>query len=184
MVIHKNEHINEKACIEPEKYTLKQCFELLFPTFDGSMTQLLEICFDTQIHVFLLEQTFVELPHDLAQPLAGWHAGAPALKRRVLLQHGKTKQNLLFATSFLILSNAPPILYQSMQEQILLPLGKTLRTLPLMREIVQTSKAPAEAEWRTYFDLPEDAHCLSRRSFLHFEQGAAMLLEEVIPCSK
>jgi chorismate-pyruvate lyase len=181
VIIRKNKDVESKVSIEAEQFTRLEYFELLFPTYDGSMTRLMEICFQTEIRVCLLEQKEAPLPEELARPLPGWHHGAPTIKRVVLLQHASTRENLLFAISYLLLSHAPARLYQAMQAQTLLPLGKTLQQIPLLRHILQAEKVPATNEWRTYFSLPASAHCLSRHTMLHFEQGPAMLLQEVIP---
>ena len=174
-----NEYRNNKRHTKgtDPRETLEHDLEALFPLPYDEIT-MLETYFQAHVEVQLLSEETERLHFALDD--AFFQKGDLVMDQRILLQHGKTRETLLYAASLLLLERLPPLIRASLPSQGVQPLGRLLHPVPTQQTLVECQRQQAGQFGVDYFDLDFQAPCLAR-TILYSLQGPVMLVHEIIP---
>jgi len=162
-----------------------QVFEKLFPTYTGSMTALIEECFDdVHLESLILTQRVEPLEGFLADltTVQGFKRGENVIHRRVLLRDKKTKENFLYASCLLNINRLPKSILRGIEKDPEKPLGRYLNAVQLEKVILSTANRSCCLFLAEQFSRHESELCHVRRVLFSIERSPAMLIEEVFPC--
>lgn len=168
---------------DTDGFPWERVLEALFPIYDGSMTRLLEHCFQSRVQMQILFQAM----HPLERRLAALRLdkGGLVIEQRVLLVQEETGKNLLFAASVIVPAIFPPSILQGIQQQDApQPLGRIVQNVPVCRQILACKERPAGALLADSLGVGPQAACCARLSLLRFDERLTTLIKEVILLSR
>lgn len=158
------------------KRMVARCFKAPLPTpYDQIMA--LETCVRASIEVTLLYEQTERLGFALD---ASFKQNDLVIDQRVLLKHGATGENLLYAASLLLLDVLPQQLAPQLHTEHALPISRLLQGVAPKQTIVACELQSAGKLESEYFGLDFDAPCLAR-TILYALDSPVLLVYEIIP---
>ena len=146
---------------------------------DGTLTKMLEVYLDEKIGIIKLDEQVIPAPKNI-EPL-DIKNGNEIIKRTILLQGKKSKQNWLYADSIIALER----MEQRFREQLLnshTPIGKLWleHKIETFKEIISAQREPAE-ELGNYFHISKKDNLLSRTYIVFCRYQPVMMITEKFP---
>ncbi len=167
MKLHKKENII--------RTNVEEAFVHRFEEDDITM---LHRCLRASIKVKLLSEEWARL--DFALDTLSFQQGDLVLDQRLLLQHGETGENLLYAASLMRPDLLPSEIRPEPNVQQGQPLSMLLQAVSTRHTLLGCERQPAGYSEAKYFALELQALCLAR-TILSSLSVPVLLVHEIIP---
>jgi chorismate-pyruvate lyase len=166
----------KKNNIDPANLSTLQ--RILLST-DGTLTEILEAYFLEQIVLVKLSEHMFAAPADIAELHA--YEGDQLIQRRILLQGAQTKQNYVYADSFIVVDRIDERMKQDLLDSKI-PLGRLWlqHRMETFKEMMNIDSKPA-GELCSYFDIAPEDRIFSRSYRVFSKRTPIIFITEIFP---